>query len=836
MLSTRRPDGLIAPALGAPAKRSTDRIGLSAREAAARRATFGPNVLVPESATTGMLPTLRHVVTDPMAILLAIAAVTYVALGETEDAIIAFVALVPVVGVGLLLELRAERALESLRRLSAPNARVIRDGVEQLVPAVELVPGDAIMLHEGDIVPADARLVAGADVVADESTLTGESQPLTKTLRSDEEAALWAGTTVLSGRGTAIISTTGARTRYGAIGALIARTESKPTPLQALVRRLFLVLSAVALVFCAGVVGIELWRGSSLPEALIAGVSLAMAAIPEEFPMVFTLYLGLGAWRLARDHALVRRLVGVETLGATSVICVDKTGTLTLGTIEVAELWPAPGVDVTELLRSAVLASEPQPFDPLDQAIVRAAAAQGTDVASLHRNALVRDHPFDPETRSLTHVWREPSGVNAYAKGALEAFAALGATEAPVMDLARAANERLAARGMRIIAVARAAAVREEGDRDSDEKALRLVGLVAFVDPVRPGVADAIAECHRAGVRVVMITGDHPITAAAVAASLGLGPVSIVTGPELDAADDAQLSAMAASTNVFARARPEQKHRLVRALKERGEVVAMTGDGTNDAPALREADIGVAMGRRGTEVARDAATLVLLDDDFGTIVAAIRDGRRIFENLRRAFSYLVAFHAPLLVSAIVVPIAGAPLLLLPVHLITLELVLHPTVALVFDADPARRSLMRHAPRKREAGLLRRDQLAALIARGITLTIGVLVLYLGALANGETEDAARGTAFIALVLGQLLLVLVERSDDLHVWHRLTDNRVLPWIAAGTVALLLLLEGVPPVAERVHLEAPSLAGWALAIGVAAISTLWGEFAKSDRVADD
>ena len=827
---------MTARALDAPATNETDRLGLTALEAAQRRATFGPNVLVPESATTGLLPTLRHIVTDPMAILLAIASATYVALGETEDAIIAFVALIPVIGVGLLLELRAERALESLRRLTAPNARVIRDGVEQLLPAAELVPGDAIVLHEGDIVPADARLVAGADVVVDESTLTGESQPLMKTLRSDEEAALWAGTTVLSGRGTGIISTTGVRTRYGAIGALIARTESKPTPLQALVRRLFLTLSAVAAAFCAGVVGIELWRGSSLPEALIAGVSLAMAAIPEEFPMVFTLYLGLGAWRLARDHALVRRLVGVETLGATSVICVDKTGTLTLGTIEVADLWTAPDVEVSELLRSAVLASEPQPFDPLDQAIVRTAAAHGTDVAKLHASVLIRDHPFDPETRSLTHVWREQNGVNAYAKGALEAFAALGATEVDVMDLARAANERLAARGMRVIGVARSAAVREDGDRVSDERALRLVGLVAFVDPERPGVAEAIAECRSAGVRVVMITGDHPITAAAVATSLGLGPVSIVTGPELDVADDAQLSSLVATANVFARARPEQKYRLVRALKERGEVVAMTGDGTNDAPALREADIGVAMGRRGTEVARDAATIVLLDDDFSTIVAAIRDGRRIFENLRRAFSYLIAFHAPLLVSAIVVPLAGAPLLLLPVHLITLELVLHPTVALVFDADPARRSLMRHAPRKRAAGLIRRDQLVALIARGITLTIGVLALYLGGLAMGATEPAARGIAFIALVLGQLLLVLVERSDDLHVWHRLGDNRVLPWIVAGTVALLLLLEAVPPVAERVHLAAPSPMGWALAAAVAAVTTLWGEFAKRDRAAED
>jgi Ca2+-transporting ATPase len=585
-----------------------------------------------------------------------------------------------------------------------------------------------------------------------------------------------------------------------------------------------------------GVVGLELARGASLAEAIIAGVSLAMAAIPEEFPMVFTLYLGLGAWRLARDHALVRRLVGVETLGATSVICADKTGTLTLGAIELSGLWPAPGIGERELLETAVLASEPAPFDPLDQAIVRAAASRGVDVIGLHRGELLRDHPFDPESRSLTHVWRAGGDVGAYAKGALEGLSALGVTEPSTLDLARRANAELAAKGMRVIAVSRASPVREDGDRSSDEAGLRVVGLVAFSDPVRPGVAESIAQCRDAGVRVVMITGDHPLTAAAVATSLGLGPIHVVTGAEIDQTSDEDLALTVGTANVFARARPEQKHRLVRALKARGEVVAMTGDGTNDAPALREADIGIAMGRRGTEVARSAATLVLLDDDFSTIVAAIHDGHRIFENLRRAFSYLVAFHAPLLLSAIVVPLAGAPLLLLPVHLVVLELLLHPTVALVFEADPPSGRLMRRPPRRRSAGLLRRDQVIALLARGIGLTIAVLALYLGALGAGWSEDAARGIAFIALIVGQFLLVLVERSDDLHIWHRLGDNRVLPWILVSTIGLLVVLEAVPPVAERVHLAAPSPAAWLLAIAVAAAATLWGELVKRDTPSDE
>lgn len=806
-------------------------VGLSAVEAQRRLETFGPNDLVPPDQQTGALATLRHIVTDPMAILLAIASATYYVLGEVEDAVIAFVALVPVVGVGLLLELRAERALEGLRRMTAPTARAIRDGAEVVVPARDLVPGDAIVLREGDIVPADARVLAGADLVVDESSLTGESQPLSKLAGSDTEASLWAGTTVLAGRARATVSVTGRRTRYGQIAELVGQSAPARTPLQSLVRRLFIQLSLVAGAFCIAVVALEMAGGASFAEALIAGVSLAMAGIPEEFPMVFTLYLALGAWRLARDHALVRRLVGVETLGAVSVICADKTGTLTLGTIEVASLWTAAGVTERALLEAAVLASEPEPYDPLDQAIVRRAAVAGVDAATLHARELVRDHAFDPASRSLTHVWRDNDELAAYAKGALEGIAGLGMTDAAVRAAARAVNEDLAERGMRVIAVASSSDVDREGDRASDERGLRIVGLVAFVDPIRPGIAASIAECRTAGVRVMMITGDHPTTARAVAEGVGIHGARVATGDDIDGASDADLAKLVMSTDVFARSRPEQKHRLVRALKANGEVVAMTGDGTNDAPALREADIGIAMGRRGTDVARGAATLVLLDDDFSTIVAAIRDGRRIFENLRRAFSYLIAFHAPLLLSAIVVPVAGAPILLLPVHLVWLELLLHPTVALVFEADPPTKRLMHRPPRRRSVGLVRREQLVALLARGLSLTVAVLALYLGALWLGQSEDSSRGLALIALIVGQLLLVLVERSDSLHVWHRLSDNRVLPWIVAFTLGSLVVVELVPAIASRIHVTSPSLAGWALAIAVASAATLWGEIAKTD-----
>jgi len=800
--------------------------GLSAIEARRRLLTFGPNALVPEKSSGGIRHVLVQVLTDPMSVLLVIAGSTYLALGDMVDAAVTYAALLPIAAVTVVLELRAERALASLRRLAAPTALVIRDGTEQHVAAVDVVPGDTLVVREGDVIAADARLLGGTELVVDESALSGESLPVTKTL-ADANVELFAGTTVLAGRATAGVTTTGRATRYGAIGQLVADAEQPDTPLQSLIRRLVVQLSIVAGVFCVAVVGLELWRGEDFASALIAGVSLAMAAIPEEFPMVFALYLGLGAWRLTRDRALVRRLVGVETLGATSVICTDKTGTLTLGAIEVAALWTAPGVAERDLLRAAVLASEPRPFDPLEQAIVRFAVARGVAVDDLHAGELVRDHAFDTADRYLSHVWRHAGVHTAHAKGALEGVGARGITAPEVRDAAQAANQRFAERGMRVIAVASSERVGARGDRAADESELVLVGLIAFADPVRPGVADALAECRAAGVRVIVITGDHPVTAMAVAESLGLAHVRVATGADLDQADDAALARLVAEVDIFARTRPEQKHRIVRALRAQGHVVAMTGDGTNDAPALREADIGIAMGRRGTDVARSAATLVLLDDNFATIVAAVRDGRRIFENLRRSFSYLIAFHAPLLVSALVVPLVGAPLLLLPIHLVWLELVVHPTASLVFEADPAADDLMRRPPRRRETGLLGRGALAGLLARGLALTVGVLGLYLTLLASGTATEPARGVAIAALIAGQVLLVLVERAGERPLWRvGAKGNQALVWIIGATLASLIAVEYVGPLASLLRLAPPSASGWVAAIGVAALATCWTE----------
>jgi Ca2+-transporting ATPase len=823
--------------------------GLSSEEAAERLARDGPNVVIPE-ARAQRIKRYAGPLADPMVVLLLLAAPTYLLVGETVDAIVAFVALGPIAAVGWLLESRAERTLAELRRLTAPTARAVRDGTEHVVPVEELVVGDVVQVQEGDVVPADATVLELTQLLVDEAALTGESLPVGKAPGSEDgghaptgedESRVWAGTTVLSGRALVRVTGTGPSTRFGRISALVATSGPPLTPLQRGLARLVRALAVLAAAFCAAVVVAELIHGDGWGDAVIAGVSLAIAAIPEEFSMVYTLYLALGAWRLAQQRALVRRLPSVETLGSTTVICADKTGTLTQGRLAVAAIWTADGGQhdggpltgpERALLEAAVLACEPRPFDPLDVAIVDYARRHHVDAAGLHAGQLVTDWPFDSAGKYLTHVWAADGDHERWrvaSKGSIEGILGRTAPPAEVRRAVSAANAALAADGMRVIAVAAGDAAATSSTRAEDEAALCFLGLVAFSDPVREGVGDALAECRAAGIRVIMITGDHPATAHAVAEGLGLpheagGRDVIATGDELDGADPASVEHLAATANVFARTRPEQKHLLVQALRRRGEVVAMTGDGINDAPALREADIGVAMGGRGTEVAREAASLVLLDDNFATIVTAVRDGRRIFDNLTRAFAYLIAFHPPLLLGALVIPLLDRPLLLLPIHLVALELLLHPVVSLVFQADPADRDAM-HRPPRPVGDALRLGALARPYAVGTVLAVLLVVEYLVALA-GWPEDQARALAFATLLASQVVLLLSMRSPDRPLWASgrawtPTLTVVLGVIGVVTVAVVYL----PALAGLLHLEPFPAAGWLAVVAVAA-STAWSE----------
>jgi Ca2+-transporting ATPase len=820
--------------------------GLTSQEAQARLGEYGPNRLVPERRRLPVVAWLLRPLADPMVVLLLIAGTTYFILGDHFDALAILVALVPIFLVTLILETRAERALEKLKRLTAPMATVWRDGERTVISAEEIVPRDLVVIQEGDVVPADGVLVEGAQIMIDESALTGESQPVVKDADGmPANQDIWAGTTVRSGRGTFRVTATGLNTRYGQIGELVADIRQPETPLQRRIRWLIWQFAAGAVVVCLFVGAVELLSAKGWAAAIIAAVSLGIAAIPEEFPMVYTLYLTLGAWRLTREHALVRRLSSVETLGATTVICVDKTGTLTLGRMDVAALSTEAGVTRAgeemnprdrELVRAAVLASEPGPFDPLEQAIVRFAESQGIDVQVLDRETLIKDYAFDPSLKYMSHVWQVNGACRIAAKGATEGILARSHTTPRVRQTAIELNQALASEGLRVVAVAGGTIPRPTGDRSDDESHLKFLGLIAFSDPVRPGVADALRQCRDAGIRVIMITGDHPVTAHAVAEGLGL-PHSdknpVVNGDALDHVDAGMLDDLLRQTNIFARIRPEQKYGLVKALRTQGQVVAMTGDGINDAPALRESDIGVAMGQRGTEVARESADLVLLDDNFATIVTAVREGRRIFENLRRAFSYLIAFHTPLLLAALIVPLMGAPLLLLPVTLIWLELVVHPTASLVFENDPPPADLMKRSPRSPGAGLLAATDFSRALVEGLSLFAVVLAIYLSNLAQGATEAEARAVAITTLFLGQMLLVLVERSGARPLWQTgFKGNRALAVVLVATLSSLLIALYVSPVAALMKFAPITVGQWSSAAAGAALALLWLEPLKRWR----
>ena len=791
--------------------------GLSSAEARRRLQDVGPNDLVPETKRTSLWAWILKLGSDPMALLLLATAATYVALGDRLDAIVVSVALIPIFLVSAVLEIRADSAIDRLRDAVAPHGRVIRDGVEVSVPARSIVPGDALVVHEGDVLIADGKLVAGVHMTCDESTLTGESVPVDKSATGSDAGAteLYAGTTVVAGSGIAVVSATGRATQYGRIGGLLAEMPATPTPIERAIRRLLLQVGGIVVVICVVVVAVGRFHGDVWPIAIIAGVSLAMAAIPEELPMVYTLYLALGAWRLSRDGALVRRLGSVETLGATDVICVDKTGTLTSGRIDLAFLMAMPGTTDDEVLRLGRLAGDPDSRDPLDRAIHRYAEERGVSLPA-ERELLVLE-PFDPQRKAASATWRIGTNRVTATKGALEVIAA--ETNPKDVTLAVAWGNEMSERGMRVVAVAADGILR---------------GVLAFADPLRPGIAERVAACHGAGIRLIMITGDNPRTAASIARAAGIpaDDSAIMTGPDIERLSDDELAQRMRGVSIVARARPEHKLRIVRAVRQGGSTVAMTGDGTNDALALRDADIGIAMGERGSDVARGAADLVLTNDDFATIVTAVRDGRRIFDNLRHAFSYLVAFHTPLVMSALVIPLLGLPLFLMPVHLIVLELIVHPTSSLVFEADPPEANVMTRPPRPRSAGLLSGADWIRPALIGTSLTIGVLAVYLTLLRSGTAPDVARSAAFATMLVGQCLIVLVERSPGLPLWRGLRSNTALLIALPVTLVLLPVAITVPGLNTALHFAPLPPSTWLVAVLTAAAATLWYEPFKEAR----
>jgi Ca2+-transporting ATPase len=821
--------------VGAPAL-----AGLSTAEAARRLAAFGPNEL-PRAGGGSLRRILVETFREPMFLLLVAAATLYLVLGDLGEGLFLVAGAFAAIGLVILQEARSARALAALRDLAQPQARVLRDGVDRLVPARELVIGDLLLVGEGERLPADGLLVAGEVLSLDESALTGESAPVLKPPAApgqafppdaqpgaESSALLFAGSMVVRGQGVAEVARTGPRSALGRIGGALAGAVEEPTPLQKTAGRLVGVLSLVALGFCALVAAAYgLLRHDWIGGAL-AGITVAVSLIPEEFPMVLAVFLALGAWRLATHQVLVRRSAVIEALGGATVLCVDKTGTLTENRMQVARLWTADGdIEVTAapdgaaagLLTLAALASAVRPVDPMDRAI-RALPLSADPALG---EAPERAWPLRPELMAVVQAWRGEGGRRiAAAKGAPEAIFRLCRLPPAEVERLHAVVEAYAARGLRVLGVASAEAVGPFPD-PPEAAAFRFAGLVGFLDPLRPAVPQAIAEARAAGVAVVMITGDHPATALAIARAAGIDTdAGVLLGEELAALPFPTLCQRLRHVRVFARVAPDQKLLIVEALKTDGEVVAMTGDGVNDAPALEAAHIGIAMGRRGSDVAREAADLVLLDDSFPSIVGGVRLGRRIFANLRRALTYVTAIHVPIAGLALAPILAGLPPLLFPMHVVLLELAIDPLCALVFEGEPSEAAAMRRPPRPRDELLFGPRQLALALAQGAGVLAGVFGLYAWAL-DGWPEAQARGAAFLALAAGNLVMALgdaMSAEGRLFAPHR----RVFWAIAAAVAGALALILTVPALAAVFQVARPPAPLLAAALAVAVVSGGW------------
>jgi len=836
--------------------------GLSSAEAAERLRRFGPNALAdPDHRNLARL--VLEVLREPMFLMLVAAAGLYLLLGDLGEGLL--LGAFAIVNLSLVAgqEWRTERVLESLRDLSSPRALVIRDGYEQRIAGRDVVPGDLVLLAEGDRVPADGHLTACRDLQIDESLLTGESVPVRKQAGSgvadalppggDDLPFVYSGTLVVKGQGFAEIHATGARSEIGRIGTRLAALAPEPT----LIQRATAMLVQRFAVFGIGVSVLVfllymMLRGGWL-DGVLAGLTVAMSMLPEEFPMVLTVFLALGALRLSRQKVLTRRAAAIESLGAASILCVDKTGTLTENRMTVACLYaggqfhdvdakavqlPEPFHGVAEF---AILASKRHPFDPMELAMQRLGQGALGGTEHLHPLwAMVREYELQPGFLAMTRVWdADPvdpkDGYVLAAKGAPEAIVDLCHLPDAESRAIDAAVKTMAGRGLRVIAVARGHTMLETLPTQQHDLDFSFVGLVGLADPLRPEAAAAVAECRAAGIAVAMITGDFAATATAIGSQAGLeAPDQVLTGPELAKLDDAALAERIAGTRVFARILPEQKLRLVQAFKARGDVVAMTGDGVNDAPALKAAHIGVAMGGRGSDVAREAASVVLLDDNFAALVAAVAQGRRIFDNLRKAMVFIVAVHVPIAGLALLPLAFGWPLLLFPAHVVFLEMLIDPICSIVLEAEPAERDAMRRPPRRRDEPILSRRSLLWGVAQGLTALMAILLLYAWALDRGLGENAARGLAFTALIVANVFLVLINRAWGGAPFRGfLRPNPALLAVVLAAAAALGLVLYVPVLEALFRFDAPDVLFFGLALGTGAVSVVWFELLKPLRI---
>jgi len=772
---------------------TTNNSGLTVEEANSRLARVGPNRLF-TPAPVCFWAIATEEITEPMIVLLLVVGVVYSLWGGLGDAITIFVVILLLVAAEVVNELRAKRAIAALERLSAPKARVRRAGKVITTDTETVVPGDVLILVPGTRLAADARLGRAVNLSVDESPLTGESLPAEKSVGD----VVYAGTVVMAGEGEAEASATGSATRLGQMAAQLGTVKPPKTPLQVAMQSLAGKLLWVAVFFATVIPLIGLARGGDLRLMILTGLSLAFAIIPEELPIIITMVLGLGAYRLSRQNFLVKRLRAAETLGDATVILTDKTGTLTEGRMQVAAVWPKE--QEREVLQAALGTVSPEVPDALEQAVLERAKAIGL---ALPQGEILRlRYPGDGR-RSKAALWRHSDGsLRAHLTGAPEeVFARCREVPAAL----RTQFESETAQGRRVIAVATRVIGAQAEDRPLEEleQGLDLAGLMSLADPPRAGVKATLAQVADAGIRTLMVTGDHPATAAAIAREVGIAADRVLTGEELDRLDDVVLAQAVREVSVFARTTPQHKYRLVTALQKNGEVVAVTGDGVNDALALKAADVGIAMGIKGTDVAKEAAQAVLADDNYATLARGVFEGRHFFDNLRKGVNYYLAVKVGLIAIFLLPVLAGLPLPFSPIQIIVLEMFMDLAASAGFVAEPAEADIARRRPRRSATALIGGAAVRTILFKGGLLFAAVMAAYAWAHWRGLSPAAVQTCAFAAWMVGHVALAFISRSDrDWIVRYGLFSNRVMNVWAAAAITFLLLATYVSPLRGALH----------------------------------
>ncbi|HRZ85365.1 MAG TPA: cation-translocating P-type ATPase [Candidatus Paceibacterota bacterium] len=811
-----------------------DRIkGLTEKEVVRRIKSDGYNE-IESSKRDGFFLLLIKVLKEPMFFLLIASGIIYLFLGDNKEAIILLSCVVIIVTITVYQENKTEKTLEALRDLSSPRAVVIRNGEKKRIAGREVVRGDILILSEGERVPADAIILSCSNMKVDESLLTGESVPVRKTESRDTSKIsspggedlpfIYSGTLVVSGTCIAEVIRTGMNTEMGKIGKSLKVLTVEKTPLQKEVASIVKYFAIWGLFLCGLVVVIYALTRDGWLHGLLTGLTLAMSVLPEEFPVVLTVFLALGAWRMSKKKVLARRQHAIQSLGSATVLCVDKTGTLTLNRMTIKKIYSnSKTLDLSksklddsfhELIETSILASQKDPFDPMEKAIKNLSK----EVKFEHNFSslkLIKEFPLTKEILATSSVWEsDKKEIFVATKGAPESIFSLCHLNSSEKTKLLKEVEKMASEGLRVIGVAKSSIKNLDHEDKVDMFNYRFIGLIGFEDPIRPGVASAIKECYNAGIKVMMITGDYPVTAKNIGLQIGLVKCDVITGEELDKMKDSELKKRISNVCIFARVVPEQKLRIVAALKAKGEIVVMTGDGVNDAPALKSAHVGIAMGMRGTDVAREASGMVILDDDFSSIVEGVKTGRRIFDNIRKAMGYLFAVHFPIAGITLLALIFGWPLILLPAHIVFLELIIDPTCSIVFEAVNEEKNIMNRKPRNPKERIFNKKTIILSALQGIIILILTAILFKLSVFMGKTEFTSRAIAFSTLIIGNLGLILSNLSWKESVFSVIKlKNKALIYVFTGALAFLLLTIYVPYLNDIFKFDPLGLKDWGM-----------------------